>query len=203
MGFALQHHKFTEDEYLGLDRASQERYTYLDGDIFMMAGESDAHGDASGNVYATLHAQLKGTPCRARQGNARVRSGPVPKPYQSLEGLYSYPDVVVICGEVQHLDEHMDVIANPRVIVEVLSPSTEVFDRGTKFERYKKYNPTLTDYVLVAQGRPLVEHHRRGKDGRWSVRTYKGLDASFRIASIGCTLALADVYDRVAFPPES
>lgn len=203
MGLALRHHSFTEEEYLALDRASQVRFWYLDGDIFMMAGESLPHANIGSNINTSLNIQLKGKPCCVLQGNTRVRSGPRPRPFQSMEGLYSFPDLVVICGEVETLDAHRDVVTNPKVVIEILSPSTETFDRGTKFERYKKHNPTLTDYILVAQDRPYIEHHRRKADGTWSVRKIAGLDASFRIASIGCTLALADVYDRVTFSPES
>src|SRR5207244_7301426 len=96
-------------------------------------------------------------------------------------GLFSSPDVVVICGEPEYTDAHRDVILNPAVIVEVLSPSTEAFDRGEKFIRYQTYNPSLTDYLLVAQDQPRVEHFTRQADGRWLYRLTAGLEASVEI----------------------
>src|SRR6185369_9122332 len=120
-------------------------------------GESDAHGDISVNVVASLVPQLKNSPCRARTKETKVRSGPIPETGRSRKGLFSYPDILVICGEIEHHDSHRDVILNPKVIIEVLSDSTEAFDRGAKFERYQKYNPTLTDYVLISQDKPQIE----------------------------------------------
>ncbi len=116
--------------------------------------------------------------------------------------MFSYPDIVVICGEPAYHDTHQDIVLNPNVIVAVLSPSTEAFDRGEKFTRYQSWNPTLTDYVLVSQDRPQIEHFARQKDGSWLYRIHTGLDASVFLASIGCTLRLADVYEGVAFSPD-
>jgi Uma2 family endonuclease len=118
------------------------------------------------------------------------------------KGLFSYPDLVVICGEPQYLDRFRDVVINPSVIIEVLSQSTEQFDRTTKFMRYNNWNPTLTDYVLVAQSRPLIELYSRQADGSWNYRYAVGLESRLTIKSIHCTLSLAEVYDRVPFPFE-
>jgi Uma2 family endonuclease len=190
----------TVDEYLTLERAAEERHEFLDGRIFAMAGESGEHGDISVNLVATLASQLKGTPCRARTKDTKVRSGPVPQPRQSTSGMFSYPDVVVICGEPEYHDAYTDVILNPTIIAEVLSPATEAFDRGEKFKRYQMWNPTLRDYLLVSQDQPQIEHYSRQGDESWSYRRYAGLESNVAIASIHCTLNLADVYDRVAFP---
>jgi Uma2 family endonuclease len=111
--------------------------------------------------------------------------------------MYSYPDLVVVCGEPEFLDAAEDVLLNPKVVFEVLSPSTEAFDRGGKFARYQTYNPTLTDYVLVAQDEPQIEHYRLQDDGSWAYRRHAGLKAKVVIESIRVTLKLADVYDRV------
>ena len=119
-----------------------------------------------------------------------------------MEGFFSYPDLVVICDEPQYHDEHRDVILNPAVIIEVLSKSTESFDRGEKFQRYQVWNPTLTDYVLVSRKAPSVEHYSRQSDGTWSYKIYQGLEQSFVIESIRCELRLADIYDRVVFKSE-
>jgi Uma2 family endonuclease len=107
----------------------------------------------------------------------------------------------VVCGPGQYHDQARDVLLNPTVLIEVLSPSTETCDRGEKFRRYRAWLPTLTDYVLVAQERPLIDHYHRQDDGTWALHTLEGLDASLHLASIGCTVPLADVYDRLVFPP--
>jgi Uma2 family endonuclease len=109
---------------------------------------------------------------------------------------------MVICDEPQYHDPHRDVVLNPRLIIEVLSASTEAFDRGEKFLRYNTWNPTLTDYLLVSQSRPLIEHFVRQHDGGWSYYVYQGLDQSLPLHSIACTLRLAEVYDRIVFPAE-
>jgi Uma2 family endonuclease len=191
--------RYSVDEYLALERAAEERHIYLDGEIIAMAGESGEHGDISVNTVISLGTQLKGKPCRVRDKDTKVRSGPIPMKGHSRKGMFSYPDILVICGEVEYHDAYKDVILNPKVIIEVLSESTESFDRGDKFQRYQKYNPTLTDYILVSQDKPLIEHFFRKPKGGWSYDSFAGLDAEVAIASIGCTLKLADVYDRVKF----
>lgn len=193
---------FTVEEYLAIERASEERHEFLDGQILAMAGESGAHGDISANLMGILVPQLRGTPCRARTKDTKVRSGPAPVGRATTSGLYSYPDVLVICGEPEYHDEHTDVVLNPTAIVEVLSPATESFDRGEKFARYQTWNPTLKEYVLVSQERAQVEHYSRQADGGWSYHRHTGRDARVVLPSIRCTLALADVYDRVAFVEE-
>ncbi len=117
--------------------------------------------------------------------------------------MFSYPDLVVICGEPQYHDEHQDIVLNPAAIIEVLSESTEAFNRGEKFHRYQLWNPTLTDYILVSQSAPVVEHYVRQADGSWSYSIYQGLEQSFSIASINCMLRLSEVYDRIVFPEEA
>lgn len=201
---------YTEDEYLALERASQERHEYLDGQIHLMAGESHAHGTICTNLTIEVGSQLKGEPCQAFSKDTKVRSGPIPKSRYSTQGLYSFPDLVVVCGEPQVLDEHRDVIVNPKVIIEVLSPTTEAFDRGEKFVRYRKYLDSLTDYVVVAQSQPLIEHFARDENGQWKIEaTATDLSQSVVLNSIGCTLRLSEVYDRIVFadhmpeePPE-
>jgi Uma2 family endonuclease len=199
MGLPKSKPKLTVDEYLAFERAAEERHMYLDGEISAMAGERGEHGDISANLVGIFVAQLKGTPCRARTKDTKIRSGPTPMPPRSTSGMFSYPDLVVICGEPEYHDAFKDVVLNPTAIAEVLSSSTEAFDRGEKFERYKKWNPTLKDYLLVSQDRPRVEHHCRQADGTWSLDVHTGLDASFTVASIGCTVKLTEVYDRVRF----
>lgn len=193
---------YTVEEYLALERASEERHEYLDGVIYAMAGESGEHADISVNVSTALTNQLKGKDCRARSKDTKVRSGPIPKLKYSTKGLYSYPDVVVICGEPQHLDDYRDVINNPAVIIEVLSPTTENFDRGEKFDRYDTWNPTLSDYLLVSQDQARIEHFVRQADGTWTRAVHRGVRSKVIIKSIRCTLKLKDVYDRINLKPD-
>ena len=118
-----------------------------------------------------------------------------------MQGLFAYPDLVVVCGALQFHDQVQDVLVNPRVIIEVLSPSTEAFDRGEKFHRYRRWLPTLTDYVLVAQDRPVIDHYHRTETGQWVVDILEGLSAQLHLPSIGCTVPLAEVYERLVFAP--
>lgn len=189
----------TVDQYLARERAAEERHEYLDGQIHAMAGESPNHGDISANLVIALGSQLKGKPCRLRTKDTKVRSGPTPMSGQSTHGLFSYPDLVIICGEPEYHDAYQDVILNPTAIVEVLSPATEAFDRGAKFRRYQTWNPTLTNYLLVSQDQAEIEHFHHQADGSWTFQRIAGQASSVAIPSIGCTLKLADVYERVTF----
>jgi Uma2 family endonuclease len=202
MGLPRTKPLITVDRYLALERKAKDRHEYLDGQILAMAGESDDHGIVSVNVVISLGSQLRGKPCQVRTKDAKVRSGPIPKPNQTTAGLYSYPDVLVVCGEPEYHDHHKDVLLNPTAIFEVMSESTEAFDRGKKFTRLETWNPTLQDYFLIAQDQPQIQHFCRQADGSWTFRTYSGLKAKIKIPSIGCTLALADVYERIEFSKE-
>jgi Uma2 family endonuclease len=193
---------YTVDQYLAIERAAEDRHYYLDGEIYAMAGESDAHGVITVNLVGSLFNQLRGTPCQVRTKDTKVRSGPILSAEESARGLFSYPDVLVLCGDPENHDALKDVVLNPKVIFEVLSERTEAFDRGEKFTRFQTWNPSLTDYVLVSQDRAQVEHFTRQPDGTWSYRRTTGLDASVVSASIHCTLKLADVYERVALPAD-
>jgi Uma2 family endonuclease len=188
---------YTVDEYLSLERAAEERHLYLDGSIFAMAGETRPHGTITMNLAGVVHGQLKGTRCQGFIKDTKVRSGRIPLPGWSMEGFFSYPDIVVVCGELEFHDAFRDIILNPKVIIEVLSESTEAFDRGEKFRRYQIWNPTLSDYLLVSQERAQIELFTRQPDDEWTYRLTSGLDAVVTVSSIQCTLKLADVYDRV------
>jgi Uma2 family endonuclease len=194
------HRLFTIEEYLALERTEEERHEYLDGCVYAMAGESPDHGRICVNLTRRLAAQLDGSGCEVFSKDLKVRCGPMPRPGGSHQGLFAYPDLVVICGALQFHDQAREVLLNPRVILEVLSPSTEAFDRGDKFRRYRAWLPTLTDYVLVAQDRPFIDHYHRQDDGTWALRTYEGLEDALDLATIGCTVPLAEVYERLVFP---
>jgi Uma2 family endonuclease len=191
---------FTVEEYLAIERESEERHEYLDGQIYAMAGESPEHATICSNITAEVVMQLKGTPCQVWAKDTKVRSGPATAVRSSRKGLFSYPDLVVVCGEPEFHDQHRDVVVNPKVIIEVLSPATEAFDRGEKFLRYHNWNPTLTDYLLVSQTQAYITHFTRHPDGRGAYQFYVGLEQTAYINSINCTLNLADVYDRIVFP---
>src|SRR5215510_13636992 len=193
-----QPYRFTVEEYLAFERASDERHEYLDGVIYAMAGESPDHGRICMNLGATLVSQLRGSDCEAFSKDMKVLCGPYRA--HTREGLFAYPDLVVVCGAMQFHSQAQDVLINPKVIVGVLSPSTEAFDRGEKFHRYRAWLPTLTNYVLVAQDCPLIDHYRRQEDGTWALRALEGLQAHMHLETIGCTVPLADVYERIVFP---
>ncbi len=203
MGFAkLKEPKeiYTFAEYLKMERESLERHEYIDGEIFLMAGESDAHGIISANLSGEFYLQLKGKNCQLRIKDAKIKSGGFNQiPGKATKGMFSYPDLVIICGEVKYHDKKKDVILNPKVIIEVLSDSTGDFDRGEKFTRYRMFNETLTDYILVAQDVPQIEHFVRQEDDNWKVFTYIGLDKICKVQSIECELKLSEVYDRIKF----
>jgi len=188
---------FTVEQYLEYEREADERSELIDGEIYAMVGESPEHGDVSMNLAVTLGVQLRGTNCRGRIKDTKVKSGALKERFG--KGMISYPDIVVICGEPEYHDKHSDIVLNPTVIIEVLSESTANFDRGVKFIRYRMFNPTLTDYILVWQDEPLIEHYIRQASGDWLLKEYHGLDKSFRIDSIDCSLNMADVYERIEF----
>jgi Uma2 family endonuclease len=192
--------RYSVQEYLALERSTEERYEYLDGQIYAMAGESPEHGTICMNLSRIISTQLLGKPCQAFAKDMKVRSGPEPKRRQSSKGLYSYPDLLVVCGDMQFHDEFRDVLLNPTVIIEVLSPATEAFDRGEKWARYQVWLPSLTDYLLVSQTKPMLEHYRRQINGGWLYYPVHRLEDYLSLTSIDCTLRLMEVYNRMTFP---
>jgi len=193
--------RYSVEEYLASERESEERNEYLDGQIYAMAGESPQHGAICTNIGGQLYAQLRGKSCQVFSKDMKVRSGPAPKLGQT-KGLYSYPDLLVVCGELKFHDEHRDVLLNPAVVIEVLSPTTEAFDRGEKWARYQTWLPELTDYLLVSQTKPRIDHFHRRAGGEWVYSLVNSLEDSLRLDSVGCVLQLTDVYDRIVFPVE-
>jgi Uma2 family endonuclease len=178
----------SEEEYLALERASEVRHEYYLGKMVAMAGASERHGAIIGGTYFHLYGQLRGGPCRAYTTDLRVRV--------SATGLYTYPDIVVVCGERQLTDNHRDTLLNPTAVIEVLSPATEGYDRGRKFRQYQSI-PSLREYLLIAQEVPLVEHFVRQDDGQWLYSAADGLEATVELPSLGCSLALANIYELV------
>ncbi len=202
MSLAQSQVSYTVDEYLAQERVSEERHEYLDGQIYAMAGESPEHGAICINISGQLYNQLRGRPCQTFSKDMKVRSGPIPKMRHTTKGLFSYPDLLVVCGELKFHDRRREVLLNPAVIIEVLSPTTEAFDRGEKWARYQTWLPELTDYLLVSQSKPQIEHYHRQASGEWLYALINELEKSAHLNSIKCTLQLADVYDRITFPIE-
>jgi Uma2 family endonuclease len=183
---------FSPEEYLTLERTAATRSEYLDGVIYDMVGSSPEHSLITANVSGALWVQLKGKPCQVFSSDMKVRT--------DLAGLFAYPDVTVVCGEPVFHDERRDVLVNPKVIIEVLSPSTEGYDRGEKFAAYRGI-ASLLDYLLIAQDAARVEHYTREGEDRWVLTEAAGLEARVEIASIDCVLALEEVYEKVTFRP--
>lgn len=190
---ALTKPQITPQEYLELERQAETRSEYHAGEIFAMTGASERHSSIAMNTGALLTSQLKGRPCKAYGSDMRVKV--------ERSGLYTYPDVVVVCGKPLLEDSQLDTLLNANAVIEVLSPSTEACDRWAKFEHYRQIE-TLTDYVLISQDQAFIEHYQRQPDGRWLLADCRGLEAVLTLASIGCTLPLAEVYDKVEFPAE-
>lgn len=179
------------DEYLALERESEDRHEYLAGQIYAMVGESPEHSIICINLAREVSTQLKGTDCQAYSPNMKIRTSP--------RGLYAYPDLTVVCGQAAFHDDKRDVIVNPCLIFEVLSPTTEAYDRGRKFARYTEIE-TLTDYILVAQEEPRIEHYSRQADGNWLYTAVSNLRDNLVISSPVCRLSLAELYSGIGFP---
>jgi Uma2 family endonuclease len=186
--------RLTPEDYLAIERSADIKSEYFDGETFAMAGASEPHNLIVANTLAEIRQHLKNRPCKVYANDMRVKV--------SLTGLFAYPDVVVVCGKTQFDDSHLDTLLNPTLIVEVLSDSTEAYDRGRKFEHYRKLE-SLAEYVLIAQHRPHVESYRRQSEQRWVLTESDGLDGSLRLDAIDCELALAEIYDKVEFPGAS
>ncbi|MBE2267705.1 MAG: Uma2 family endonuclease, partial [Anaerolinea sp.] len=180
-----------EEEYLAFERASEFKHEYLNGEIFAMSGGSEEHILINANVVTALRTQLRGRPCKLYGSDMRVRVKP--------GGLYTYPDVSVVCGDAQLIRDSVSILLNPTLIIEILSPSTEAYDRGKKFELYRELE-SLQEYVLIAQDRPQIEWYLRQEHGFWQFAAASGLNAEAALASISCTLKLAEVYEQIEFP---
>ena len=183
--------RFTPEQYLALERQAEYKSEFLDGEIFAMAGASREHNLIALNVSASLHGQLRGRPCETYPSDMRVKV--------TATGLRTYPDVVVVCGEPQFEDENGDTLLNPILLVEVLSRTTEAYDRGEKFAHYRLLE-SLAEYVLIAQDRCQVERFTRQPDGQWLLAEAHDLGAAIALPSIGAQLVLAEVYERVKLP---
>lgn len=179
------------EEWLEGERASLEgRSEYVGGEVFAMTGASAEHNAIVSNLNRELSTQFKGRPCQVYVNDMKVLI--------RTANAGKYPDLVAFCGEPELLDGRRDVLLNPSLIVEVLSESTEAYDRGAKFALYRQI-PSLKEYLLVSQVQVLVELYSRGEDGRWVLSDYRSPTDRVPLPSLGCTLDLSEVYDKVDF----
>ena len=184
--------RYTPEEYLALERHAEFRSEYIDGRIIAMTGGSIPHNYIAGNIYAGLLARFSGRPCHIFFADVKVRFG---------RGTnYTYPDVMALCGAPGHGDEHREILTNPTLIVEVLSRTTEAYDRGEKFRGYKAID-SLREYLLVSQDEVAVEHFVREGDF-WQSTLVTDLDATVELRSVGCTLPMREIYSRTRFVDE-
>lgn len=175
------------EEYLAQEDESLERHEYLNGQIFAMAGGTPAHSDIGVNILTEFRNRLRGRGCKVRGSDMRIRT--------DISGLFSYADAVVSCGDDLIED---NTLLNPLVIVEVLSKSTEGYDRGKKFEEYRHIK-SFREYLIVAQNRPYVEHHVRADDRVWTMSEFSSLDDILRLSTLGIELPLSEIYSEILF----
>jgi len=181
--------RFTPEEYLVIDRHSEQKHEYFDGGIFAMTGASRRHNLISVNVASSINTQLADRECEVYASDMRVKVSPT--------GLYTYPDVVIVCETPQFEDKEIDTLLNPTVIIEVLSKTTEGYDRGDKFEHYRRVE-SLVEVVLIAQDKHHVEHYTRQISGQWLLSETNNLQDKLIITSINCELPLRDIYRKVS-----
>ncbi|OQX20212.1 MAG: hypothetical protein BWK80_36005 [Desulfobacteraceae bacterium IS3] len=184
--------KITREEYLAAERASEIRNEYFDGEIFAMAGASREHNQISGNVVRVLGNQLLEKPCSVFSSDMKVKIEAV--------GKYCYPDVVLLCEKEKFEDEHKDVLLNPLAIIEILSDSTEAYDRGDKFIHYQ-LSDSLEEYILISQYVCMVEKFARRDDETWIYSKYRTMGDVVKIEAVKCELPLSEIYRKVNFNP--
>ncbi len=180
---------YSSEEYLKMERKSKNKNEYINGKILAMSGASRNHNLIAGNVFREISIQLKDKPCEVYISDMRVKV--------SFTGLYTYPDITAVCEEIRFDDEHNDTLINPSVIIEVLSPSTEAYDRGEKFTHYRRLD-SLRHYILVSQNKLLIEHYVR-QNQQWTLFESDKLNDIITISTINCQLSLQEIYSKVNF----
>lgn len=188
---AIPKTSFTEDEYLALERETDYRSEYYRGEIFAMAGASNEHNLIVNNLNFHLFTHLRGRGCRMYTFEMRLRI--------NATRLYTYPDGMIVCGKSLYADEHVDTIVNPLILIEVLSDSTESYDKGKKFDHYRQV-PTVQEYILISQDIPQIERRVRVSDTEWRLQVYDGLEAVLPLEAIDTSITLAEVYLDIEFP---
>jgi Uma2 family endonuclease len=182
---------YTVEQYLAAERVAELKHEYIAGEVVAMAGATREHILITGNISQRLRNQLEGKPCETYSNDMRVRATPT---------TYVYPDVVVVCEEPRFEDLEFDILLNPTVVIEVLSKSTEARDRGEKFSDYRA-NESVKEIIFVSQHRPRVEQYVRQANDKWTFHEVTDPSGLIALGSIGCTLSLTEIYERVKFPP--
>jgi Uma2 family endonuclease len=185
--------RMTVTDYFAHERTAQTKSEFYDGELFAMAGASVPHNRIKENLSVEFGSRLKGSPCQTFSSDQRILI--------NRTGLYTYPDLVIVCGELQYDPLNEDTITNPQVIFEVLSDSTERYDRTTKFRMYQQI-PSLQEYILVSQHEPVCERFVRQADGTWALRAFVGRDATLELATVQVQVKLDDVFARTILPSE-
>ncbi|HEX3150201.1 MAG TPA: Uma2 family endonuclease [Gemmataceae bacterium] len=183
----------TPEEYLVRERKAEFKSEYYRGEMFAMASASREHNSVKDNLIIEIGTRLKGSPCRTFSSDQRVKVSPT--------GLYTYPDIVVVCGKAEYDSLDKDTLLNPVAIIEVLSPSTENYDRGAKFRQYEQL-PSMKEYILVAQNEPVCERFVRQGDSDWLRTIVTGLAGELLFATLPVRIPMADIYNGVEFPSE-
>ena len=191
---AIPKTKLTPQDYLAFERKSEIKHEYFNGDIFAMAGAKFNHNKIVGNLTGLCWQNLKETDCSVLPTYMRV--------FVPETGLYTYPDLVIVCGEPQFQDDVFDTLLNPVLLIEVLPESTEGYDRGKKFQHYRSIE-SLQEYILVSQDEAWIEKYVKHDDGFWLLSEAVGLDSSIEFSSIECEIALSEVYDKVEFESDA
>jgi Uma2 family endonuclease len=185
--------RYTLEEYFALELASDEKYEYFDGEVFTMGGASPGHEEVIGNLYAVLRTHARGKGCRVFLSGLRVKVPSMPP--------YRYPDLTALCGAPRYEEiGGVNALVNPSLIVEVLSPSTEGYDRGDKFTHYKSIE-SFAEYLLIAQHRPHATRFVKQANNLWTQEEFNDLGDGLRVATLDCELSLRDLYEGVEFPP--
>lgn len=180
----------TVNQYLEIERKAEFRSEYVNGEMYAMAGGTLNHARIVRNALARLEESLRGGPCEAVASDMRL--------FCANYSIFTYPDIVIPCGQLRFLDDRRDTISDATAIIEVLSPSTANDDRGEKF-RYYRSLASFSEYLLLAQDSVRAEHHRRQSDGSWLFREFTSPDTELELSSVNCLLKLSAVYDRVDF----
>lgn len=180
--------RYSPEEYLELERRAERKHEYYRGQIFLMAGASESHNLIVGNLITAINIRLSGKPCVTLPSDMRVKCP---------SGLYTYPDVTIVCGERDYLEHPKETLLNPTVLFEVLSPSTEKYDRGAKFDHYRAI-PSLQEYVLIAQDQLRIEHYQRDDNvDRWTFSAYHEPAAILRLRTGDVSIPLTEIYANV------
>ncbi|MDB5358074.1 MAG: hypothetical protein JWN24_4527 [Phycisphaerales bacterium] len=187
---AVAKKKLTPQEYLDQERQAPFKSEYYRGEVFAMSGASYEHNRIKDNLARAAGNRLEGGPCEVLTSDMRVKV--------NATGLYTYPDMTILCGKPQLEDAHGDTLVNPRVIVEILSDTTEKYDRRTKFAQYRRI-PSLQEYVLIAQDEPLIERYVRQPDETWVVRIFGDIADTFEFATVAAKIPLSEIYFNVQF----